>query len=199
MHQVLKKAKGFAIALVSFIGLVWVLGLLFQPGSTAEDLPTAPPEQVTEAEALRDYALTGEPPPLVVEVDYAEQPEAAWYPKAEAPLLRDMVKDGVLPPLQERLGVAVDGQWISEPLVMRGVDGIGNYGGTWTRNDGPSRFKHRLAAASLLRVDVFGQDLVPHLAKGYEVSADSREFTFHLRRGVRWSDGHPFTTDDILY
>jgi ABC-type dipeptide/oligopeptide/nickel transport system permease component/ABC-type transport system substrate-binding protein len=31
------------------------------------------------------------------------------------------------------------------------------------------------------------------------MSPDAREWTFHLRRGVRWSDGHPFTADDIIY
>ena len=26
-----------------------------------------------------------------------------------------------------------------------------------------------------------------------------RSFTFYLRKGVRWSDGHPFTVDDLLF
>lgn len=199
MHPVLRKAKGIAVALALFIGLVWLLSWLFQPDTTAEALPVPPPDKIAEARELRDYALTGEPPALVVDVDYAEQSGAAWYPKGEAPVLRELVKEGTLPPVRERLGIELDGEWVCEPLVVQGVEGVGNYGGTWHRGDGPSRFKHRLSASSLLRVDVFGRDLVPHLAKGCDVSADNCEFTFHLRRGVRWSDGHPFNADDILY
>ncbi|HLG16702.1 MAG TPA: ABC transporter substrate-binding protein [Blastocatellia bacterium] len=33
----------------------------------------------------------------------------------------------------------------------------------------------------------------------YEKSADAKQWTFHLRRGVRWSDGEPFTADDVLF
>jgi len=40
---------------------------------------------------------------------------------------------------------------------------------------------------------------VPHLAKGWEASDDKREWTIFLRQGAKWSDGHPFTADDIMY
>ena len=37
------------------------------------------------------------------------------------------------------------------------------------------------------------------LAKSWEVSADGLDITFHLRRGVKWHDGHEFTSRDVLY
>lgn len=37
------------------------------------------------------------------------------------------------------------------------------------------------------------------LCKRWEVSADGKQWTFYLRRGVRWSDGEPFNADDILF
>ena len=40
---------------------------------------------------------------------------------------------------------------------------------------------------------------MPELAKSWEVSADNRAYTFHLRRGVRWSDGQPFSADDVIF
>jgi ABC-type transport system substrate-binding protein len=39
----------------------------------------------------------------------------------------------------------------------------------------------------------------PNLAESWEVSDDGRSVTFHLREGVKWSDGEPFTADDILF
>jgi len=40
--------------------------------------------------------------------------------------------------------------------------------------------------------------LVPDILERFEVEGD-RIFTFHLRKGHRWSDGHPFTTEDFRY
>lgn len=40
---------------------------------------------------------------------------------------------------------------------------------------------------------------VPALAESWQLSADEKEFTFNLRRSVRWSDGAPFTAADVVY
>jgi peptide/nickel transport system substrate-binding protein len=42
-------------------------------------------------------------------------------------------------------------------------------------------------------------NLVGDLAKRWEVSPDGLTITFHLRQGVRWHDGHPFTAEDCLF
>ena len=46
-----------------------------------------------------------------------------------------------------------------------------------------------------------GPDLkpVPWLAESWEVGADASEWTFQLRKDVRWHDGKPFTADDVIY
>jgi peptide/nickel transport system substrate-binding protein len=41
--------------------------------------------------------------------------------------------------------------------------------------------------------------IVPNIAESWEISDDVREYTFHLREGIKWSDGVPFTADDILF
>lgn len=41
--------------------------------------------------------------------------------------------------------------------------------------------------------------IVGDLAESWEVSADGLVITFHLRKGVKWHDGHPFTAEDVLY
>ncbi|MGN6758963.1 MAG: ABC transporter substrate-binding protein [Thermomicrobiales bacterium] len=39
----------------------------------------------------------------------------------------------------------------------------------------------------------------PALAERWESSADGRQYTFHLRKGVTWHDGQPFTAADVEY
>jgi len=42
-------------------------------------------------------------------------------------------------------------------------------------------------------------ELVPGYISSYSVSADSREFTFTLLKGLKWSDGEPVTTEDVRF
>ncbi len=53
--------------------------------------------------------------------------------------------------------------------------------------------------ASLLEINPFDGRLQPGLAKAWEISEDGRALTFHLRVGLRWSDGEPFTGQDVLF
>ena len=55
------------------------------------------------------------------------------------------------------------------------------------------------SACTLLRWSPQGHPLVPHVARAWTVDAAEREFTFHLRRGMRWSDGVPFTSADLAW
>ncbi len=135
--------------------------------------------------------------PIVIhrEVDYTEGPNAAWYPKGESPILEALTAKDQLPPVDVRCG--------PEPAVVEGVDGIGTYGGTWYRLTNqmnmPDAIVSRMSYVTLVRWSPWGYPIVPHVAKRYEVSRDNREFTFYLRKGMRWSDGHPFTADDIMF
>ncbi len=133
---------------------------------------------------------------LYRDIDYSEGAQAPWYPKGESPILQRLVNQGELPPVAERIG--------PEPVVMQGIDGLGAYGGTLGRVE-PSTtavkwaMKGRLTASSLVRWSPGGDPVVPHLAKRWEVDSEYKVWTFFLREGVRWSDGHPFTANDIVF
>ena len=124
--------------------------------------------------------------------------DPALWPKAfqEAPMLAARVATGSLPPVKDRIG--------SEPLVIKPVHEIGKYGGTWHQGfTGPGDIWNAWRAAtgpdSLLAWDWTGNKAVPNMAKGWSVSDDGRVTTIQLRRGMRWSDGHPFTADDFVF
>lgn len=51
----------------------------------------------------------------------------------------------------------------------------------------------------LTRFDPVREEVVPGLAKSWDIGEDQKTFTFHLRRGVKWSDGHPFTAADVVF
>ena len=150
----------------------------------------ASPQEVAKVNELRDASYNKEQPPqFFVEVDYSAGANAAWYPKGESPVLKELVQEGKLPPVAERVG--------PEPLVLRSQDGFGQYGGTMYRlNDGMGI---RFSPITLVRWSTHGHPIVPNVAKSYTISADHMTYTFKLRKGTRWSDGEPFTSKDISF
>lgn len=122
-------------------------------------------------------------------------PEGKSGQFAQSPELAELVQQGALPSVDQRLPV--------DPLVVHPPEQTGPYGGTWTRFAISPRdvglFRHRIAYEGLLRFDPLGNKLFPNLAKSWEVDEQGLRFTFTLRQGVRWSDGHPFTVEDILF
>jgi ABC-type dipeptide/oligopeptide/nickel transport system permease component/ABC-type transport system substrate-binding protein len=190
-------------AVAGLAGMLWISAMLLRPDMSASP-PAYTEKELEEADGLRDIALDpNHPIRIQVDVDYSEGDKAPWYPKGEAPILAELVKAGRLPPLQERLGEKTGEEWLCEPCVMQGVDGIGNYGGTWRRILSSAAdmkwITYRGSYSGLVRFSPQGMPIVPHLAKSYTISPDNKEFTFYLRRGVKWSDGQPFTADDIMY
>ena len=56
-----------------------------------------------------------------------------------------------------------------------------------------------LTQGRLVRVNRNTFELEPGLAERWEMAADGRTYTVHLRRGLTWSDGVPFTSADVLF
>jgi len=112
----------------------------------------------------------------------------------ESPALAEQVKAGKLPPVEERLP--------KQPLVVPVVEKIGEYGGVWRRAFlGPADANNyvRVVYDALFRFSPDGAKIEPKIAAGAEPSSDFRTWTVALRKGARWSDGAPFTADDIVF
>lgn len=188
---------GFAAAALGFTALLYLSAGLLRPDVLTPSAPPSPAELAVVEVARKNAKLLDLAHPMVVtkSVDYSIGARAPWWPQAQAPVLAELVREGRLPSVLERVG--------PEPVVLEGVEGIGRYGGTWYRLVNSitdfSTIYWRLSGASFVRWSPQGYPLVPHLAKSWEISDDSRVFTFTLRSGARWSDGHPLTSDDIVY
>lgn len=114
----------------------------------------------------------------------------------EAPELARLVTEGTLPPVAERVG--------AEPLVLKPVHGVGRYGGQIRRGfigqgDYQNAVRFCSGPDSLLYWDFRFEKVVGNIARSYELSDNDRVLTLHLRKGMRWSDGQPFTADDVLF
>ncbi|WP_186766949.1 ABC transporter substrate-binding protein [Devosia ginsengisoli] len=100
-----------------------------------------------------------------------------------------------LPPVEERLP--------ANPLVVTPVESVGTYGGTWRsalRGGLDNAWIARTVAYDgLVRYNREWNEIVPNLAESWEVSADATTYTFHLREGLKWNNGTPFTSADIAF
>jgi peptide/nickel transport system substrate-binding protein len=110
----------------------------------------------------------------------------------QAPQFDADVRDKKLPPVAERL-----------PKVPRiSAADVGVYGGTWrsgVRERMDSWARRVIGMENLVLMDRDWSKPVPNVAESWTVNADSTVYTFKLREGMKWSDGQPFTADDIMF
>ena len=126
--------------------------------------------------------------------------DPARYPTSfnESPEMAARVAAGELPPVEERVP--------RNPLVVEPVHEIGTYGGRELRrgyistvNDRQNANRFNGGPDNLIYWDYEHRGLVPNIAAGFEVNADATVMTIFLREGMKWSDGAPFTADDIVW
>lgn len=124
--------------------------------------------------------------------------DPAQFPKTfkESPDFAKRVAAGQLPPVAQRIG--------QDPLVIKPLHSTGHYGGQFRRAylgvaDNQNGALFCGGPDTLLYADYTGKKVVPNLARAFELSDGDRVLTLHLRRGMKWSDGKPFTADDIIF
>ncbi len=111
------------------------------------------------------------------------------------PLFSGKVADGTLPQVADRLP--------KEPLVVIPETDVGTYGGklrglALSYESGTSEILS-WRQANLVRFSSDNRTIVPNVAKSWKWSSDYTQITFFLRQGHRWSDGAPFTADDLVF
>jgi len=118
---------------------------------------------------------------------------AADYKEADA--LKADVDAGKLPPVAQRLP--------ENPLVITPVEQVGTYGGDWNMalvgGGGYSMLFRYQTYEPLVRYTPDWSGVTPNVAESFEGNEDSTVFTVKLRKGLKWSDGEPYTTDDIKF
>jgi peptide/nickel transport system substrate-binding protein len=113
----------------------------------------------------------------------------------EAPQLFVQVSEGSLPALDERL--------TADPLILEPIEEIGQYGGTWRRAStgmgdvGASMERCDQVCPFFWTRDAAG--VTPDLFSTLEIGGGGQTYTFTLRKGHHWSDGTPFTADNVIW
>jgi peptide/nickel transport system substrate-binding protein len=162
--------------------------LLAACSPSAPTTPTAPPATAAPKPTTAPAAPAQAAPTVA--------PAAAAPNKfAEAPALAQMVKAGQLPPVEQRLP--------ANPQVVQPTQQVGTYGGTWRLAwKGPADFHAygRENYDEMLRWPRDPKDPIgPGLVETWDFNSDGTQLTLHLRKGLKWSDGQPFSTDDIVF
>ncbi len=111
----------------------------------------------------------------------------------ESPMSYQLVKQGKIPPVEERLPVPED------VLVLNVMNEIGQYGGMWRITQTGSVIGDLDDKADCMYREPNEVDSIPEICKSFQVSPDGTTWTFELRRGTNWSDGEPMTMEDVEF
>ena len=100
-----------------------------------------------------------------------------------------------LPPVAERVG--------EMPMVLEPLESVGTYGGSWRTalvgGQDTAWLDRTVNYDNLVAWAPDWSEVIPNVAHAFEASEDGRSYTFHLRPGMKWSDGEPFTSADIEF
>ncbi|HVJ34967.1 MAG TPA: ABC transporter substrate-binding protein [Terriglobia bacterium] len=137
--------------------------------------PAAPTPTASTSAAAQQQAAATPAPASYISASYFSAEEAA----------------GKLPPVEQRLP--------EHPAVAKMAE-TGRQGGEIRMLMASAKDTRVMVAYGYARLICYDSDyrLVPDVLESFE-AVDNKVFTFRLRKGMKWSDGEPFTTDDFRY
>lgn len=173
-----KKWMSLALAIVMCIGLLAACG----GGDNNKTPDTQTPDTATP-DTTPDTATP----------DVTPEPAAEGY--SESPYITNL---GTYGKVEDRLPAADD--IMVETINAAGEPlAIGVYGGELKRSAGGGNWDAgKPIEEGLFRFNTKAE-IEPNVAKGYEVNDDATVYTIHLREGMKWSDGEPFTAEDCVW
>ena len=130
---------------------------------------------------------------LAAVIGWAERADAQTY--IETPVLEARVATGDLPPITDRLPT------VPRVIAMDGKKRVaGHHGGRWRMLIHRSKDVKLFSVYGYTRLVTYNEslDLVPDILADV-IAKDERLYTLKLREGHKWSDGHPFTSEDFRY
>lgn len=175
-----KKWMSLALAIVMCIGLLAACG-----GGDNNKTPDAPAPDASTPDTTPDATPDTTPEPAA--------PAAEGY--SESPYITSL---GTYGKVEDRLPAADD---IMVETVNAGGEplAIGVYGGELKRSAGGGNWDAgKPIEEGLFRFNTKAE-IEPNVAKSYEVNDDATVYTIHLREGMKWSDGEPFTAEDCVW
>lgn len=136
----------------------------------------------------------------------------------------DIAPDETIKPQNQQISQSLPKAVIFPPtpktVTIKGIDylqsqaPIGKFGGAMvssTIGEGPKTFnpfnaKDATSATmagmmfdGLVTTRADNGQVIPKLAKSFEISPDGKTYTIKLRHGIKWSDGKPITADDVVF
>lgn len=177
---------------------------LFATAAFASELTVVPEAPVFQGQGKVNYVGRG---------DLWEYKALSAYHEPEY-ITKNFVDKGRLPPVKDRLP--------KEPLVFKTGNmpsGIGVYGDAlrhviggrpegWNYQAGQVQgwggidigmYECLTRTAQLFQIKAEDMEPLPNLAKSWEWSEDGHKLTMHLIEGAKWSDGVPFTSEDVMF
>ena len=129
---------------------------------------------------------------VLTSVAFATETSASY---SEAPAITAL---GTYGKVEDRLPVA-DDIFVSTQDATGAELSIGTYGGTINLVGGGGSWDlSRPTLETIIRRNTDGS-YYPNVIKSYEYNDDYTVWTFHLREGMKWSDGEDFNADDITF
>lgn len=175
------------------IGLAGVVGVTLAMSATTAMAAACPAVTAQDMKGLKGAF------PLQFELSEFQSQANCTLDFAENPAIKELngriVGNKKLPAVAERLP--------DEPLVVAPYIETGTYGGTLTglskgTESGTSDLLS-IRHVNLFRYHDDLQTVVPNIAKAWSWNDDFTVLTIELRNGHRWSDGAPFTAEDIVF
>lgn len=187
----MKRLLLVCLALLLVPALMFAGGEQEKPDDTGAEM--AEGAYVNDPNSGMDYNLA----------DYEREYGVTMGSFSEAPMLAERVAAGELPPVEERLP--------ENPVVSIPLMEIGTYGGDLHWVEYTIDYDHYLRhinQVSLLelrpekgtaRYKWMGGEVMPGVFESWDVNSEATTFSFTIRKGLKWSDGEPVTTEDIRY